>query len=448
VFDVTVSDFELPPVLSDAEIEELTLSELDRIEVEDAAGDTRERLPGGMGEWSPGMLLAAVVSGVDRTALSGYDLVDLLTAESRLVSHFQARMYATMVEISHRTNAEFGISPEAHDEATDEIRAALTLTRRAAETEFNTAWDLIERLPQVGDALNTGDIDLRRARAISHQTGHLDQDTARQASDQILEHAPRLTSGQITARLANICISIDPDSARERYETGLEERRVWAETNPDGTANHLGLNLPPDRVYQATRRINQIARSLKTTDETRSIDQIRADIYLDLLCGTRTDQTSPSGHVDITVELNTLAGLDNHPGQLNGMGPVIADIARQVTAHQQDAQWSYTVTDQGQPIATGTTSRRPTQALQRHNQALYPTCTFPGCRMPARDCDIDHRQPRNQNGPTTLHNLAPLCRHDHQLKDTGNWTLTRNPDGTHTWTSPLGHHYTTGPDPP
>lgn len=64
------------------------------------------------------------------------------------------------------------------------------------------------------------------------------------------------------------------------------------------------------------------------------------------------------------------------------------------------------------------------------------------------DCDLDHRQPWAQNGPTTPLNLAPLCRHDHRIKISPEWTLERLPTGDHQWTSPLSHEYTTTGEPP
>ena len=68
---------------------------------------------------------------------------------------------------------------------------------------------------------------------------------------------------------------------------------------------------------------------------------------------------------------------------------------------------------------------------------------FPGCRMPANDCDIDHRTAWSEHGPTQVNNLAPLCRHDHRLKHEHGWKLERLDNGDHLWTSPLGHTYTT-----
>jgi hypothetical protein len=157
------------------------------------------------------------------------------------------------------------------------------------------------------------------------------------------------------------------------------------------------------------------------------------------------------GVVDIHVDLDTLSTLNDHPGELAGYGPVIADIARQVAADQLNAQWTYTVTNpDGLPVTTDTTRRRPTATQQRSVTARNHTCVFPGCRIPARDCDLDHTTEWQHGGPTTTTNLAPLCRHDHRIKNlrtTGKrWTYTTTPDRTTTWTTPLGHTYTTTPN--
>jgi hypothetical protein len=155
------------------------------------------------------------------------------------------------------------------------------------------------------------------------------------------------------------------------------------------------------------------------------------------------------GVIDLRVDLATLTQLAENPGEIGGYGPVIADVARQVAAHQQGSQWRVTVThpDSGAVLWNGTTKRRPNPAQRRHVEARSPTCVFPGCRMPATRSDLDHRVDHSKGGPTLVEYLNPLCRHDHRLKDAG-WRLQPGPNGATTWTSPLGHTYTTGPDPP
>ncbi len=45
-------------------------------------------------------------------------------------------------------------------------------------------------------------------------------------------------------------------------------------------------------------------------------------------------------------------------------------------------------------------------------------------------------------GQTSSENIAKLCRFHHRVKTHSDWDYRREPDGTLTWTSPLGRHYT------
>ena len=58
-----------------------------------------------------------------------------------------------------------------------------------------------------------------------------------------------------------------------------------------------GVDLPAHRVTAANRRINEVARSLRGGDETWTMDQLRADVLLDLLIGADHSQTR-AGVVD------------------------------------------------------------------------------------------------------------------------------------------------------
>ena len=406
-------------------------------------------LPAQWEQMEPSPTLAAFLSMVGDVSFSGHDPILLLKAYQRLVSFFQARLYEVMASVSDLMS-ELEPDPEAaFVSAAAEIGAALRLTRRAADMDLTLALDLKQRLPKLWEALAAGKIDLRRARVIVSGTAHVSEETAREVVDRIIEAAARLTTGQLNALIRRLCVQADPDDAANRYRDAVEGRRVVIEPSADGTAHLFGLDLPPDRVAAAMRRISDLAQTLKTVDEVRTLDQIRADVLLDLLEGTR-QAGGRRGTVDIHVDLTTLARLNDDPGELAGYGPVIADIARQVAERQPGAEWRWTLThpDTGLVIDNGTTRRRPTARQRRHVEARQATCIFPGCRMPAVGCDLDHRQPWAERGKTRVDNLAPLCRHHHRIRHHSGWTHRPLPNGDHVWTSRLGHTYTTSGLPP
>ena len=411
-----------------------------------------ELLPSGLEELTPGPVLAALLSSVDVDRLSGHERVVALRAFQRMASHYAAQTYQAMASISdlmHELDDDFEL---AHRSAATEIRAALTLTRRTADSELELALDTKQRLPQVWEALTRGEIDVRRARVIASTTAHLTEAVARLVADRIVDEALVLTTGQLRAAIAKLCIDIDPQDAERRYVEAVEERRIVLEANPTGTADLRGMDLPPDRAVAISRRINRLARQLKSRAETRSMDQLRADIFLDLLEGSMSSKPSDGnrGVVDLQVDLETLMNLSESGGELAGYGPVIADIARQVTDEQQRGEWRFTVTNPEtcRPIHSGITRRRPLAGERRHVETRHPTCVFPGCRMPAVDCDLDHRIPWSEGGPTHVDYLVSLCRHDHVNRHHCGWRYEQLPNGDFKWTSRLGHTYTTSGKPP
>jgi hypothetical protein len=396
-------------------------------------------------EWLPtGVMLAAALERVDRHQLSGHDRVEVLKARARQIAHLQAQFHADVEAVGNSLREQVDWledEMEVFDATGLEISCGLNMTRRAAEALAGQARAML-RLPQVWAALDEGRIDLARARIITDLTSHLPVDEAARVADAALEQAPDQTTGQLRARLSRLVIATDPAAAKERYEQRLEERRVHCRPAEDGTAHLLGLYLPPDQANAAMRRLTHLAKRMKAKGDRRPIDQIRADLYLAILTGRHDNQADGHrGVVDLKVDLTTLAGLDDQPGEIPGWGPVIADIARKVVENADKAEWRVGVTHLDQLIDLVTTRRRPSKAQKRLVETLQPECVFPTCRMPATQCDLDHEVPWAQTGHTTVAELGPDCRHHHVGRHRRGWKLKRLQPGIYQWTSPLGQVY-------
>ncbi|MGA9358769.1 MAG: HNH endonuclease signature motif containing protein, partial [Mycobacterium sp.] len=85
------------------------------------------------------------------------------------------------------------------------------------------------------------------------------------------------------------------------------------------------------------------------------------------------------------------------------------------------------------------------KALADFVRARDLTCRWPGCDVPAVNCQLDHTIPHAQGGPTHAGNLKCYCPTHHLLKTFWGWREKQLSDGTLILTSPAGHTYVTTP---
>lgn len=96
----------------------------------------------------------------------------------------------------------------------------------------------------------------------------------------------------------------------------------------------------------------------------------------------------------------------------------------------------------------------PTEAIAAFVRGRDGTCRFPGCEVPASDCDLDHVMRFGTGdpatgGPTSTTNLHCLCRRHHLMKTMGWFDVTVTAEGTEMWTSIAdGHLFMTEPTGP
>jgi len=174
-----------------------------------------------------------------------------------------------------------------------------------------------------------------------------------------------------------------------------------------------------------------------------TIDQLRADAFAQIASQfLKSSENENLAHgrpvtLNLTLDLPTFLGLKENPGLLAGFGEIPASAARLLAA---DAKWKRFITDPitGNLLDFGRLTYEPPQTLVDFIVARDRRCRFPGCRQPARVCDIDHAIAWEDGGKTSNGNLGLLCRRHHRMKTHGGWDLTSFEDGSCQWTSPQG----------
>jgi Domain of unknown function (DUF222) len=362
----------------------------------------------------------------------GDDIVAAAQHWERVIAYAQAQQLKAIAELAELRRHPNG---QLDDYIADEIAVALTISGAAAGQRLHLALDLTDRLPSTLAALDRGDIDILRARAICEATRPLSAEHATQVEQQILDRAAEQTAPQLRQSVKRAVLRIDPQGGQVRYQQRRTDRRIVITPAEDGMAE-LWAYLPAAAARAVYDTVNHHAHRCHTPDDPRTADQRRADTFVDLMLG---DATGPAAQVTVTVPASTLLGLDHQPGELAGYGPIPAELAKEIAA---DATWRRLLTDpvSGVLLDYGRTTYRPPAALADFVRARDKTCRFPGCLRPAEKCQIDHRT-EYPDGPTCACNLDSLCTHHHQLKHHGTWLGNRLPNGDYEWLSPTGRYY-------
>lgn len=100
-----------------------------------------------------------------------------------------------------------------------------------------------------------------------------------------------------------------------------------------------------------------------------------------------------SSAVEVRVGLTTLLGWDEHPGEVPGWGPVLADVARALVGRQRRAEWRFAITDrEGRLLLAGVTRRRPGRGTGRQSRGGVVEFHVPAAVLP-RLAGEAHRYP-------------------------------------------------------
>jgi len=190
----------------------------------------------------------------------------------------------------------------------------------------------------------------------------------------------------------------------------------------------------------------EAAFSNEYAPDLRTMDMKRADALSEIagiavsLSADEAKSHRRSVSVNVTIDLPTLLGLKENPGQLAGYGVLPAQIIRALAG---EGKWRRFITDPntGTLLDYGRDSYQPPQDLVDYLIARDRTCRFPGCRQSAARADIDHAEAWEDGGETSAANLGALCRRHHRMKTHGGWKLSSNEDGSCNWESPDGHRY-------
>jgi 5-methylcytosine-specific restriction endonuclease McrA len=221
-------------------------------------------------------------------------------------------------------------------------------------------------------------------------------------------------------------------------------------TPEQGAVVMQALAAARETLYQRTRTAPNCPADVPAGTPSPSAEQQQADalaLIAESALHHELDPGAPGERYQVVVHVDAAVLSDaDAPGQsvLDGGTHVFAetsarlacDATRVVMRHEPD----------GRIVEVGARTRTIPPAIRRALHARDRGCRFPGCGVPfGQGHHIRHWA---QGGPTTLSNLAMLCRRHHRTVHEQGYQAERLADGTLRFTRPDGRPLPDVPTPP
>ena len=400
----------------------------------------------------PGYITLGELIAINPRSLSSSGRIDYLSALDRQESWICALKQEALVAIAGEfADEDGGIFGCVDDEEREDVATALRLSPTTAQSRIDVARVLVGHLPNTISALSTGEISVAHATVIARETATairngLSEESIFCVEQSALAHAEFHTPGQVASKVKTTIAKLAPGEFEELVDRARDSRRVSCYPEADGMATVIAI-LPAEDAQAVMKSIEAFILKRNSEDAPEwsvlSADMKRADALTYIASqalSTLADEVQPHRRpitISVAIDLPTLLGLAENPGQLAGYGAIPASVARRLAA---DGNWQRFVSDPttGNLLDFGREKYTPPQELIDYLLARDRVCRFPGCRRTGQSSDIDHAQSWETGGETNPANLGLLCRRHHRMKTHGGWSLESNPDGSCLWKSPQG----------
>jgi 5-methylcytosine-specific restriction endonuclease McrA len=290
----------------------------------------------------------------------------------------------------------------------------------------------LETLPLLASALTRGELSYSKVRALTRvATPDTEERLLKLGKSGTADHIERIVRGWRY---------MDRKAEAEETAKLQKHRTLHVYQDTDGMVVING-RLTPELGAIVMKALDAARETLYRLDHDRVVHTLPADppTYgqqqadaLGLLAETALhhgmDPGTPAEHYQVVVHVDApvLADADT-PGQsvledgvrvsAETSQRIACDASRVVMQHDAD----------GRIVDISARTRTIPPALRRALAHRDPGCRFPGCGL--RQTQAHHIRHWAQGGPTTLTNLANLCRKHHRAVHEEGYTVTRLPDG-------------------
>ena len=210
-----------------------------------------------------------------------YTAVEMVAAFKRLEAYAAAGAARTAAMLaakdSMRGEIETPIGTRTVPFAAAELAMRLTVTRGEATNLIAVGDAFSGTLAETADALERGEIDMRKATTIITTLSGYPDAVAWQVQAEVLPGAGRRTHRQLVQDLNRALIGVDPHDAELRHKKASEKRHVTRlRPLPEGMAS-MTIVGPAEDVVAVDVALQAAATAARADGDGRSTDQLRFD---------------------------------------------------------------------------------------------------------------------------------------------------------------------------
>jgi hypothetical protein len=382
--------------------------------------------------------------------LDDRDLIDQIVLRREASASLDAGEAADLLEYVDRARVVGERVSESQgrrraDAAVHELSLAMTLPVPTIERRIARARRVRSMLPTVWQAWHDGRVSTTHVIEIDRAVRRLTLAGSVVELDEIVvESLRRRTPGQAVKWLDRWVERTETGAARERHQIAHRERSVGLRPLGDGMTR-LTADVESTDAGAIMQALSKAAHALPAGDE-RTIDQARADLFVDTLLGRRDGGLGYRAVIGVTVPLSSLMGFSDAPGELTDRSATIpAHVVREALADEASLLYRLVTDDIGNLMTVQWLGRFAPARLAQVLQFRDGTSVFPTSSVPASRCDTDHSDP--WPAETCAANTGPLNRRAHNLKTEGLIRMRQISPGVFEWTTRTGHTYTRHPEP-
>ena len=373
----------------------------------------------------------------------------LLTRLNRLRSWVEAQSIAVAQRLDHLATETPGIFPE-------QMVADATRVSLAKATEPFQRAKAVELLPQFGDALAAGAVNVDHMDALARSVAGLTEVAKQQLAqrDEFLTGvAAQTTPAEFRRTLRDEIRRAQQDDGIAKLERQRRNTRLRTWVDLESGMWCIRGEFDPETGAILDKRLKDAVEALFhdavpdtcPTDLVEKQHHLRALALLSLTAGTGRGR---AGSIDMSILVDAKTLLDgclhDHSVIDVGLGfDLPVETIRRMACYADITP--IIVGADGVHMELGLTTRLANREQRRALRALYRGCAVPGCCVAWDYVTIHHLKYFHNKGPTDIENLLPLCSKHHHLAHEGGWKYSLDTSRNLTIVRADGTRMTTGP---